>query len=476
MNLVDKLEKEFDAEKQRRENKIKFVNELVKKKIGKFLTDAKIEILRYSLPPEKLTYREIADRIFSVETTIKGYASDLWKLLSEILERKVKRSSVNEAIKSAMEEATGEPIEDSSSHKKEKMNLPPDNLNDECPEGSVPPGSTYYIERVDPNKKTITIESICYQQVLQPYALIKIKAPRLMGKTSLISRIKSVAEEKQFNVVEINLSTFATKSTLKELATFYQRFCAKVSQLLKLNTNIQEYWDRSFLGENDICSEIFTDSILASGERPLLLILDEINWLFPYEDIAVDFFALLRAWHEAGRHHPQWRKLRLVLAYSTEPSIKLPQEKSPFENVGTFINLPEFTVEQIENLANNRYSLKLSSTDIDSLMAMVGGHPYLIRMALYSLFKKTPNLEQLLQQAIYAEGIYGEHLQDLLRRLQEIPNLKNCYRDVVNNSGWVEINSMEANDLERLGLVMRKEGKVKARNNLYWQYFKRVLG
>ena len=468
MNLLTKLEIEHQEQKQEREAKIKFTNNLVKKKTGKYLNDRKTEILRYSLPPEKLKYKEIADKTYCGENTVRDDASDLWKLLAEILERDVKKTSVNEAIKSAMEE-------NFSAIPTLGKDFASVNSEDELPEGSIPLGSTYYVERVDPHHTTTTIESTCYQEILKPYALVKIKAPRLMGKTSLNSRIKSIAIEQQFKVVEINLRTFATRSTLKSLATFLQRFCCKLSHALNLSNNIEAYWDDSFLDENDICSDFLVDSILSLLDRPLLLILDEVNYLFPHEDIAVDFFALLRAWHEEGKHNPQWRKLRLVLAYSSEPFLKLPLGKSPFENVGTFINLPEFSVGQVANLANNRYSLELNSTDINSLMAIIGGHPYLIRKALYALSQKTHTVQQILEQATYTEGIYTEHLEGLLRSLKEVPDLISCYGDIVNSESWLEIDPLQARDLYSLGLVKRKEGKVKASLNLYRQYFKRVL-
>ncbi len=63
MILVDKLEKEKDAEIQKREKKIEFIKKLVKIKTGKVLNNAKTQILRYSLPPETLTYKEIAYKI-----------------------------------------------------------------------------------------------------------------------------------------------------------------------------------------------------------------------------------------------------------------------------------------------------------------------------------------------------------------------------------------------------------------------------
>ena len=52
----------------------------------------------------------------------------------------------------------------------------------EYPDGAVPLDSPFYLERNE-------VESLCYQTLKKPAALIRIKAPKLMGKTSLARRI-----------------------------------------------------------------------------------------------------------------------------------------------------------------------------------------------------------------------------------------------------------------------------------------------
>ncbi len=52
----------------------------------------------------------------------------------------------------------------------------------EEPEGQVPLDSKFYVKRPG-------VESECYKTILKPNALICIKAPQQMGKTSLMTRI-----------------------------------------------------------------------------------------------------------------------------------------------------------------------------------------------------------------------------------------------------------------------------------------------
>ena len=52
-----------------------------------------------------------------------------------------------------------------------------------------------------------------------------------------------------------------------------------------------------------------------------MLALDEVDAVFPYPDIADNFFALLRAWYEEAKTNEVWQNLRLVLVHSTDAYI-----------------------------------------------------------------------------------------------------------------------------------------------------------
>jgi hypothetical protein len=64
--------------------------------------------------------------------------------------------------------------------------------------GYVPPNSPFYVERPP-------IERLCEETILQPGALIRIKAPKQMGKTSLMIRILDEAIAQGFKTVTLSL-------------------------------------------------------------------------------------------------------------------------------------------------------------------------------------------------------------------------------------------------------------------------------
>jgi serine/threonine-protein kinase len=217
------------------------------------------------------------------------------------------------------------------------------------------------------------------------------------------------------------------------------------------------------------CSDYFQKYLLQENQTPLVLGLDDVDLLFPYPSIAHDFFSLLRSWHEQARIELVWQKLRLLLAYSKEDYIPLHNNQSPF-NVGVPIPLPELTEMQVQNLAQ-RYGLYWSETQVKTFMAMVNGHPYLVRLGLEKIGRQELTLEQFLEVAPTEEGLYCDHLLDHLSKLKENSELEAAIRRVVAANSPVNLDIGKASKLVNMGLVKRKANGVVPLCELYRRYF-----
>ena len=329
----------------------------------------------------------------------------------------------------------------------------------ELPEGQVSLDSAFYVERSP-------IELNCYKTILQPGSLIRIKAPRQMGKTSLMSRILHYAGKQGCRTVSISFQ-LADKGLFQNLDRFLQWFCANVSLGAQLPNCLSQFWDELF-GSKISCKIYFEQYLLAKLDRSLVLGLDDVDWLFQYSDLADDFFGLLRAWHEEAKNRDIWKKLRLVVVHSTEVYIPLSVNQSPF-NVGLPIDLPEFTPEQVRELAK-RYGMNWSTQEVERLMALVGGQPYLVRLALYYLGRKEISLEQLLSAPT---SIYSERLQRQLWNLQSKQSgLAEAFAKVVMATEPVELDLVQAFKLQSLGLVRLRGDRATPSCKLYAQYFR----
>ncbi|MDF5734040.1 MAG: AAA-like domain-containing protein, partial [Rhizonema sp. PD38] len=153
----------------------------------------------------------------------------------------------------------------------------------------------------------------------------------------------------------------------------------------------------------------------------------------------------------------------------TEVYVPMDVNQSPF-NVGFSVELPEFTIEQVQDLAQ-RHQLNWSVTEVRQLMAMVGGHPFLVRLALYNIARQHITLTQLLQTVLTDGGIYSDYLRRLELMLAEQPELGIAMREVVTSSSSVRLKTVPKFKLQGIGLVKLQGDEVIPSCELYRQYF-----
>ncbi len=332
--------------------------------------------------------------------------------------------------------------------------------------GQVPLDSLLYIERPP-------LEALGYEEVMQAGALIRIRAPRQLGKTSLMVRILAVAQERGLRVIVVNLQ-LADASVFRDLNRFLRWFCAVVTRNLQFPNRVDQYWD-DMLGNSYNCTEYFENYLLPELNDPLVLAIDELDAVFSHSNIAADFFSMLRAWYEKSRYgngnSSMWQRLRLVVVHSTE--IYTPLNLNSPLNVGLLLDLPNFTAEQVQDLVQ-RYGIE--SKDLTPrLMELLGGIPALTQSVLHHLSRGEITLDHLTPSAIAANSIFSSHLRRQLAYLQQQPHLIASLEQVIFATEPLDLNPLQAFGLQSLGLVQLKNLKAVPTCNLYRDYFMQVL-
>ena len=227
---------------------------------------------------ENKTYAEIAEECGYEHNYIRDVGFRLWQILSEALDQKVSKSNIKAVLGRYARTSQRTVLDTNTTLSGE---LP---LELEFPNGPVPLHSRLYIERPP-------IEAQTFADVLKPGSLIRLKAPRLMGKTSLLRRILAHAESHQFR--PITLSFHRVDSTMyRSLDQFLRWFCANISYQLGLEAKLDDYWNPE-IGSKVSCSVYLEDYVLKYVEGELVIGLDELNELFQYAEIAAEFFAPL---------------------------------------------------------------------------------------------------------------------------------------------------------------------------------------
>ena len=329
------------------------------------------------------------------------------------------------------------------------------------PECSETLNSPFYVAREN-------IDNRCQNLIDTPGCLIKIKAPKQMGKTSLINRIVDYAEQKNNYIVYYDFSVMDV-NTLNNIDSFFYSLASyiaeEISDYTGENINLAS-WNK----DNSLTTECtkFLKKILKAIDKPLVLIFDETDRIFQYESVYQSFAPMLRFWHENGKKSSAWKNLKLILGHSTEEYIKLDIDRSPFSNVGITIKLEDLTLAQVTELAA-RHGIQ---DNIEPLMDLVGGHPYLIRLAFYYLSQEELSLEKLLEEAATDSGIYRQHLQRHLIRLQTNPDLETIFKQIISSEQPIIIKQQKLkHQLEGMGLIALQGNLATIRYRLYRQYF-----
>jgi hypothetical protein len=451
---------------------IKVANKVVSGKFNRNLTDVEIVILKGSW--QRQEYDEIAAQSQYATTYIsQDAAPKFWKILSDSLGEKVKKSNFKEALKRHWEKQRFS--DDNTSFVKFPDGFAQNRLDQQIKtnlffekEHSENLDIDIYVRRPE-------IEKMCYENLLQPGSLVRIKAPSLMGKTSLITQVISQLSPKKYRHVILSFELADRNTHFIQLNKFLRWFCNNISRELGVPSQLDEYWDEEGMGAKVSCTTYFEQYLLATADSPLVLCLDNVDLLFPYPEIYEDFFGLLRSWYEKARSRQVWKKLRLVLIHSTDVYIRLNINQSPF-NIGLPLELSEFTREQVQDFAQ-QHQLNLDEPGIDSIIQLVGGHPYLLELA-FSHLKTHPDstLEQILTEGTTETGIYAHHLREHLLNLQQHSELAVAFKKVVDSPTSVLLEPLLAYQLQSMGLVKLSGNLVEIRCHLYRQYFRTRLG
>lgn len=332
----------------------------------------------------------------------------------------------------------------------------------EQPTGTVNPDSRFYIERKG--------DSVLAGQLRNPNTTLVIRAARQMGKSSLLKRAKRLAESMDKTCGVIDFQGLFDRKVLQDDTLFFQRFSTLVARAFKLQKVVpspEEVWE-PMLGNVMCCTDYMEQYILPALEgQSLLLAIDEVDRVLG-SDFRSDFFGMLRHWHNNRADDGSWANLSLALVVSTEPRLLIEDvNQSPF-NVGVPIMLEDFTKSQVDDL-NERHNHAFEMDTLDELFHWIGGHPYLVRQAMYLVASQEYEPEGLFQAMTTSESPFVDHLNHYLNYFYERPLLAQAMMSVIKGQSGPTRDTLLR--LQSAGLI-RQEGKsVVPRCRLYAEYF-----
>ncbi len=331
------------------------------------------------------------------------------------------------------------------------------------PSGAMKLTDPFYINRqADDNLQ---------QEIQHPGRTITLTGPRQVGKTSMLVRAAQAAvQAQQAKIVYIDLQTIS-QETLKAQDTFFQELAYVFFDELDLNSDIVESTWESRLSSGRKLTKLIERDVLPNIEAPVILVLDEVDRLL-LTDYHADFFGLLRSWHNLRSRRAVWERFGLLMAISTEPYLLINDlQQSPF-NVGMMLYLQDFNATQISEL-NALYEAPVKENELQSLLHLLAGHPYLTRIGLYTMVKDQLSFAQLKDIAVREQSPFIAHLRYQQQMLLSDPELQEGLVRVMKNKQCQ--NDMVQYRLLKAGLIKSDGHEVICRCDLYHQYFAQVL-
>ena len=332
----------------------------------------------------------------------------------------------------------------------------------EAPAGAVRSQSPFYIERL--------ADGQLRHQLAGQGTTTTIQAGRQTGKTSLLTHAINAYQGVQGKIIYLDFHLVDEVSG-ENLTSFLRFLSEAIAEQLDLEWDVVDRYWQAARNPAQTFNRFLQQEMLQRFDHPVLLAIDEADLLLGAE-YQKHFFALLRAWDSRRAFDADWRKLNLVMVISTHPYLLIDDVNlSPF-NVGLTIRLKDFSLDQIADL-NQRHGRPLQPNDVATLMSLVGGHPYLVRQAYYTLVSEGLSLAGLLRVANSPDGPFGKHLLFYLHSLKKNPTLLAALQQLLRDQKLPDEALLER--LAAVGLIQQEDGKWRARCGLYGEFFKRQL-
>lgn len=336
----------------------------------------------------------------------------------------------------------------------------------------------WYVNRPD-------IERACYEKI-NLLELIRIKGSLGMGKTWLLRRLINYAKSKGYLTIKIDLNE-PDSSVFKSLKSFYTWFCEKVIinldiEALHINPYTEYY--NNYLDSNTNTTHYFQKHLLKillkHNQSKLLLALDNVERLFNFPDEIVENVSRLwRSWND-NKTTTIWQNIMMIVSYSTMDYPDSNIDSSPFKNIGHEVNLLDWTINQIR-VVIQRYNIALDTQQINDLIFLIGGHPYLITKAIEYFHESQKNVSDLVKIQdnillyIYDYRPFEKYLEQVIEHLENIPELSDIYYGILQQDLKKNIDRTNKFHLNAMGLIKIEKGQILPKYPLYQKYFSDYL-
>jgi hypothetical protein len=343
--------------------------------------------------------------------------------------------------------------------------------------GNVPADALSYVTR---DADALLLQSLlngefCY-----------ILTSRQMGKSSLMTQMVKRLREHQVSPTVLDLSSQGINLDHRQ---WYYGLLEQLGRRLRLEDEIEDFCrDHRALSPLQLWQQALRDVVLEAKSGQVVIFIDEIDVVRSLPFSTDEFFAAIRACYNARTEDPMFARLNFCLLGVATPTDLIANPKlTPF-NIGTRIELGDFSREEARSLEPGLgQSAESNRLLMDRIVYWTGGHPYLTQRLCQAVAADDSNLtagrvDECAQRLFLSSKAQRQdsNLSFVQQRMlpgeeeQRIGRLT-LYAKVLSGKPVADSDTAAfVSELKLAGIVQPIAGQLKVRNRIYAQVFNRA--
>jgi WD40 repeat protein len=319
--------------------------------------------------------------------------------------------------------------------------------------------------------------------------LCYVLTARQMGKSSLMVRTAARLREAGVGVAVLDLTALGQNLSAEQ---WYSGLLTQMGQLLDLEDELEAFWDQNRqLGPLQRWMQAVRQVVLPRYPSPVVIFVDEIDAVRSLPFSTDEFFAGIREFYNRRTEDPALGRLSFCLLGVATPSELIRDTRTTPFNIGTRIELHDFTDAEAATLTQGFGQEEgVSSILLNRVLYWTGGHPYLTQRLCQAVAEPNPQSATRNPQSVdrLCESLFFERRakeQDdnllfvrerMLRSEADPAGLLSLYAQVLRGR---RVEDDETNPLVSVlrlsGITRVEDGRLRVRNRIYARVFDRKL-
>jgi serine/threonine protein kinase len=213
--------------------------------------------------------------------------------------------------------------------------------------------------------------------------------PHQIGKSSL--RVRASTELENKGVLCIHLDLNGIGGNAKETDLFYTDFILAIASALHIEDDSNRWLVSAQGSPVRKFKRFFSDYLIKQCKETIVIMVDELDDISTYVDLADDFFLALRSLANERSIDEDLQRLSFCLFGSLPVSQLIKSTNRTAYNVGQAIQVGDFTWDQVLEFREAISPWVLNADEVlRCCYSWTGGHPCMVQRVLISMIRKGP--------------------------------------------------------------------------------------